>query len=183
MSGSVKVKMDMPQPGKALLQAELDILSELGEEAVALAQDQWVGWQYAPLRKGVPYPEQQRGESHDAWHFEQLEQASVGDTHTTYNRGITILNDAEIQSISESKKDGGTYKRAAGQHYAAYVRRDKNSEPEGDIVLKRIADELVPDASQRLLNEFISNASIERDTIDLEANRLVSEIETFDIVL
>ena len=183
MSGSVKVKMNMPQLGKALLQAELDILSDLGEESVALAQDQWVGWQYAPLRKGVPYPEQQRGESHDAWHFEQLEQASVGDTHTTYNRGITIINDAEIQSISESKKDGGTYKRAAGQHYAGYVQRSGSVVPEWQVVMDRIADELVPDASQRLLDEFISNASIERDTIDLEANRLVSEIETFDIVL
>ena len=183
MSGEVRVKMDMPQLGKALLQAELDILSELGEEAVALAQDQWVGWQYAPLRKGVPYPEQQRGESHDAWHFEQLEQASAGDTHATYNRGITILNDAEIQGISESKKDGGTYKRAVGKQYAAYVQRSGATEPEGDIVLKRIADELVPDAMQRLLDEFISNASTERDTLDLEANKIQSEIEDFDIVL
>jgi hypothetical protein len=183
MSGEVRVKMDMPQLGKALLQAELDILSELGEEAVALAQDQWVGWQYAPLRKGVPYPEQQRGESHDAWHFEQLEQASKGDTYATYNRGITILNDAEIQGISESKKDGGTYKRAVGKHYAAYIKRDKNAEPEADIVLKRIAKELVPDASQRLLDEFIKNASTERDTLDLEANKIDAEIDDFDIVL
>lgn len=158
MGGRVTVTMDMPMNLATLLfESEMLILEELGEESVELAQEMWTGWKY-----GKYYPASQKGTSFAGWKFKLL-QASKN------KRGVEILNEAKSL--------------ATGDQYAGYVHRAGT--PKNDLVwlkvMDRMRNDLVPDAMDRLMDEFKANANRQRTVIELESNRADALVEVFKI--
>jgi hypothetical protein len=180
MSAEVDIKMDVPNLAGVLFDSEMEILANLGDDAVWLAADQWRGWKYAPLRKGVPYPEEQKGTSGAAWAWEMMSPNEEGKNI----RGIEIINNAEIKSHSAIKLNGEPYSQNnVGQYYAGYVRRSKGSRLEVDLVIENIKEQIIPGAIKSLLETILSNAGRDRVIMDLEPNRFTDIDEWVDTSL
>jgi len=180
MSAEVDIKMDVPNLFGVLFDSEIEVLSDLGDDAVVLAGDIWQGWLYEPLRKGVPYPEEQKGTSGAAWAWEMMSPNEEGKNV----RGIEIINNAEIKAHSAVKLNGEPYSQAGvGSYYAGYVTRRGSHEPEADVVVRKIKETLIPDAVTALLRQILYNAGRDRVIMDLEPNRFSDIDEWVDTSL
>lgn len=176
---SIKIKINLPfDTRKSLFDAEQSVLDRGGEVAVALIQQEWVGWmygtQYNPPRKYLGRP----GTSRDGWAFRPLE-ISGDDTRV----GITIYNDAVVPKPTPAtyKRGGKTRKystKGVGKKYAAYVHRSgkkvkKNSVKNREWVVMRIMlkKKWLPAITQALSEEIFKNLKNNHLRTELEANK------------
>lgn len=174
MSSEFKIDSHLPADMDGILELEvLNILSEIGEEAVTVARRDWKGWKYAGN-----YPDVQKGTSFTGWHFQLMK---PGELEGTFVRGVSVLNDAKIKARSDSYepkywgKPSGKTKRYSnnqvGKKYAAFIARSKGAELEWKLSQQKIKDEVIPDATKRLKDAIISNWTGNMKRVTLLANK------------
>ena len=175
MSGKVEIIGDLFTNMDQVLSDEvLNILAEIGEEAVQVAGRDWRGWKYGPY-----YPPIQKGTSLGAWAVQLMQPTELGGNE--FERGVRVFNDAKIKARPGSyepvywgKKSGKTkaYKNnQAGKKYAAFITRSGETKPEWKISQEKIENEVIPDATRRLKKAILEGWTGNKKKVKLRANK------------
>tara|TARA_R100000152_G_C6768901_1_gene194527 strand:+ start:279 stop:803 length:525 start_codon:yes stop_codon:yes gene_type:complete len=149
---------------QVLLESELEILEEMGEKSVAVAQQQWTRWRY----KNVPQ-DAARGTSLRGWRYSLAENIDG-----QFVRGVEVVNKAKT-------KRGKNYARWVHRANTPGIKKYSDDGREWVVVERRIRVEVVPKMVKKLKEQIIQNVGRHRTKREFRLDRESSE-QNFDIL-
>lgn len=185
MSGKVTIKANLFEDMDAVLdETVLNLLSEIGENAVSVAARDWVGWKYSGN-----YPAVQKGTSQASWFFQLMK---PGEIEGVFVRGVSVQNNAEIKPRTDSfqpKAWGKPYgekkpysNKQVGKKYAALITRSGSKKPEWTVAKKKIEKEVIPVATKLLTKAIVDGWTGNTKSVNLRTNKKPGgEIRLFSV--
>lgn len=149
---------------QVLLESELEVLEEMGEKSVALAQQQWTGWKYKNVRQDAA-----RGTSLRGWRYSLAE-----NIEGRFVRGVEVVNKAKT-------KRGDNYARWVHRANTPGITRFSDNGREWLVVQRRIKSEIVPKMVKKLKDQIMQNVGRHRTKREFVLDR-GSNQQNFDIL-